>query len=80
MIERVEVLTGGASAVYGADAVVGVVNFIMRQVNGVEVSAGISGYQHDNRSTYMQELLEGMGCSDEQIKNIKFDFRMPSSL
>ena len=29
LIERVEVLTGGASAVYGADAVAGVVNFIM---------------------------------------------------
>src|SRR5262245_31118113 len=31
MLERVEVLTGGASAVYGADAVAGVVNFILRK-------------------------------------------------
>ncbi|MEM1435793.1 MAG: TonB-dependent receptor plug domain-containing protein [Pseudomonadota bacterium] len=30
LIERVEVLTGGASAIYGADAVTGVVNFIMK--------------------------------------------------
>lgn len=30
-IERVEVITGGASAVYGADAVAGVVNFILRK-------------------------------------------------
>src|SRR5271170_6667773 len=30
MIERVDVLTGGTSAVYGADAVAGVVNFIMK--------------------------------------------------
>ncbi|WP_066959520.1 TonB-dependent siderophore receptor [Microbulbifer sp. Q7] len=30
LVERVEVLTGGASAVYGADAVAGVVNFILR--------------------------------------------------
>ena len=29
LVERVDVLTGGASAVYGADAVAGVVNFIM---------------------------------------------------
>jgi outer membrane cobalamin receptor len=29
LVERVEVLTGGASAVYGSDAVAGVVNFIM---------------------------------------------------
>ena len=31
MIERIEVLTGGASSVYGADAVAGVVNFIMQK-------------------------------------------------
>jgi len=30
LIERVEVLTGGASSIYGADAVTGVVNFIMK--------------------------------------------------
>ena len=58
MIERVEVLTGGASATYGADAVAGVVNFIMRRVSGVEFSAGISGYQHDNRNRYIQGLMD----------------------
>ncbi|HEY5559719.1 MAG TPA: TonB-dependent receptor plug domain-containing protein, partial [Steroidobacteraceae bacterium] len=31
MIERVDILTGGASAVYGSDAVAGVVNFIMKK-------------------------------------------------
>ncbi|MEX2049691.1 MAG: TonB-dependent receptor plug domain-containing protein, partial [Steroidobacteraceae bacterium] len=31
MVERVDVLTGGASAVYGSDAVAGVVNFIMKK-------------------------------------------------
>jgi iron complex outermembrane receptor protein len=58
MIERVEVLTGGASATYGADAVAGVVNFIMRRVDGVEISAGISGYQHDNDNKYLTELMD----------------------
>jgi len=58
MIERVEVLTGGASATYGADAVAGVVNFIMRRVTGIEVSAGISAYQHDNRNSYIQKLMD----------------------
>lgn len=37
LIERVEVITGGASAVYGSDAVAGVVNFIMKKnFQGVE--------------------------------------------
>lgn len=46
LIERVEVLTGGASAIYGADAVTGVVNFIMKDdYDGFEINAqgGVSG-------------------------------------
>jgi iron complex outermembrane receptor protein len=40
-IERVEVLKDGASAVYGSDAIAGVVNFILRKdYKGVEISAG----------------------------------------
>ncbi|AZG36782.1 MULTISPECIES: TonB-dependent receptor domain-containing protein [Shewanella] len=39
-IDKVEVITGGASAIYGADAVTGVVNFILKKnVNGLDVSA-----------------------------------------
>jgi iron complex outermembrane receptor protein len=48
LIERVDVLTGGASAVYGSDAVAGVVNFVTRKVNGLEVSLSKGGYRHDN--------------------------------
>jgi len=61
MIERVEVLTGGASATYGADAVAGVVNFIMRRVDGVEARIGMNGYQHDNRNGYIQGLMDEQG-------------------
>ena len=42
MVQRVETLTGGASSVYGADAVSGVVNFILRDggdFDGIEVTA-----------------------------------------
>lgn len=45
LIERVETLTGGASSVYGADAVTGVVNFVLRDdFEGLEanVQSGIS--------------------------------------
>lgn len=39
-VERVEIITGGASAVYGADAVTGVVNFILKKnVEGFEAEA-----------------------------------------
>lgn len=40
LVERVDVITGGASAIYGADAVSGVVNFVMKDdFEGVKVSA-----------------------------------------
>jgi iron complex outermembrane receptor protein len=39
LIDRVEVVTGGASAVYGSDAIAGAVNFILRKdVNGIEAA------------------------------------------
>jgi iron complex outermembrane recepter protein len=49
MIERVDVLTGGASAVYGSDAVAGVVNFIMKKdFEGVQVTSQYNFYWHQN--------------------------------
>ncbi len=49
MLKRVEVLTGGASSVYGADAVAGVINFIIdTDFDGVRFDGQIGGYQHNN--------------------------------
>jgi outer membrane receptor protein involved in Fe transport len=51
LVERVEVLTGGASAVYGSDAIAGVVNFIMRDdFEGLRFDAAYGFYQHNNDS------------------------------
>ena len=59
LIQRVEVLTGGAAAVYGSDAVAGVVNFILdTRLDGVKVEGLIGGYQHDNRDEFAQGLLD----------------------
>ena len=52
LIQRVEILTGGASAVYGSDAVAGVVNFIMNDhFQGVQGDIGHSFYQHSQHNT-----------------------------
>ena len=52
LIERVEVLTGGASAVYGSDAIAGVVNFIMKDnFEGVQFSYNLNGYNHNQQNT-----------------------------
>lgn len=53
LIKRVDVLTGGASSVYGADAVAGVVNFQMdTDFNGFKLDGQYSFYTHDNASNY----------------------------
>jgi len=49
LVKRVDVLTGGASSVYGADAVAGVVNFIMdTNFRGLRLDAQASTFMHNN--------------------------------
>lgn len=62
LVQRVEVLTGGASAVYGSDAMSGVVNFILdNNFEGVSISGGYSGYHHKNDNGYIQGLMDSSG-------------------
>jgi outer membrane receptor protein involved in Fe transport len=57
LIEKIEVLTGGASATYGADAVSGVVNFIMNtHFQGVKLDADYGMYQHHNHDSKLSSL------------------------
>jgi outer membrane receptor protein involved in Fe transport len=51
LIERIDVLTGGASSVYGADAVAGVVNFVLNtKFEGVKIDANYSFNNHSNNN------------------------------
>jgi iron complex outermembrane receptor protein len=64
LIERVDVLTGGASAVYGSDAVAGVVNFIMlKNFEGVRLDVNVGEYQHDNDDSFIQGRNTAKGFS-----------------
>jgi iron complex outermembrane recepter protein len=52
LIKRVEVLTGGASAVYGSDAVSGVVNFIMNdKFDGIQLELNQAGFNHSQNGS-----------------------------
>lgn len=67
LVERVEVTTGGASAVYGADAVTGVVNFILKDdFEGfqIDASAGISDKR--DAETFAVDLLWGQNFHDNR--------------
>jgi iron complex outermembrane receptor protein len=58
LIERVDVVTGGASATYGSDAIAGVVNFILkRNFEGIEIDGQYGFSQHEQHNRYMQSLL-----------------------
>ena len=62
LIKNVEVLTGGASATYGSDAIAGVVNFLMvDDFEGIKLDYQFSQSQHDNDSKKWQRIVENAG-------------------
>jgi iron complex outermembrane receptor protein len=70
-ISRVEVLKDGASAIYGADAIGGVINFITRNdYVGADVSAYHSGTQHGGAGKDMATLSGGIGSLSEDRYNV----------
>src|SRR6185503_18911486 len=72
LLERIDVVTGGASAVYGSDAVAGVVNFIMKKdLQGVRFNAQYGINQHNNNNEYVQSVIAERGF--EQPKSSLWD-------
>jgi iron complex outermembrane receptor protein len=77
-IDRVEVITGGASAVYGADAVSGVVNIITKKIDGVEfgLSYGEATAHHDNinPSGYLM-VGHDLGAKGHAEATLQYDYQ-----
>jgi iron complex outermembrane receptor protein len=79
LVDRVDILTGGASAVYGADAVAGVVNFIMKHnFEGVRLDAQYSTYQHQQHADDFQKIVRTKSAaaaipSNYQVPGDQFD-------
>ncbi|NJS13725.1 MAG: TonB-dependent receptor [Sphingopyxis sp.] len=65
LLERVDIVTGGNSAVYGSDAVAGVVNFILkRDFEGFEADAQAGISSRGDRATYAASLTWGRNFAD----------------
>jgi outer membrane receptor protein involved in Fe transport len=65
LIERVEVLTGGASAVYGADAVTGVVNYVLkRDFEGITLDGQMGLSSKGDGRSYRIEGVVGQNFAD----------------
>lgn len=58
LLERVDLLTGGASAIYGSDAMAGVVNYVLkRNFIGLTIDGEGKVFQHANRNDDMRNLV-----------------------
>ncbi|MGZ5199036.1 MAG: TonB-dependent receptor domain-containing protein [Telluria sp.] len=80
LIQRVEVLTGGAGAIYGSGAVAGVVNFIMKDnFEGLELQTNLSGSNHQQHNDEVQAVVNKKGFPLPGNKNFdgkKYDFSL----
>ncbi len=66
-VERVDVLTGGASAVYGSDAVAGVVNFIYKKnYEGLQINGQTGISQEGDDDQYALNLTAGTNFADDR--------------
>jgi iron complex outermembrane receptor protein len=70
-IDRVEILKDGASAIYGADAIAGVVNFILRRdFTGAETSAYGTATGHGGGNQYQATATAGYGDPGKDRFNV----------
>ena len=75
LIERIEVLTSGASAIYGADAVAGVINVITRDsFHGFEVQGSHSLTSKSDGRVTQARVLAGSGVPDKVEGMIGVDY------
>jgi iron complex outermembrane receptor protein len=77
-VERIEVLKDGASSIYGADAIAGVVNVILKkQYTGAEVSAEVGKGQHPGGGSRRVTASFGAGdlATDRYNAYINFEFQ-----
>ncbi|MDQ8754953.1 TonB-dependent receptor [Sphingosinicella sp. LHD-64] len=69
MIERIEVLQAGASAIYGSDAIAGVVNIITRQQqDGLQASAQLGIFNEGDGFTQNYQMSYGLGGNDDRTR------------
>ncbi len=67
-VERIEVLSDGASAVYGSDAIGGVINVILRKdYSGVEISAGFGRPDNKGGNEESASIVAGTSTGDSRM-------------
>ncbi|GAA0627788.1 TonB-dependent receptor [Brevundimonas kwangchunensis] len=76
LIQNIEIITGGASSVYGADAVAGVLNYVLRKdFEGLEIDANVgqlAGSDADAPLTKRVSVLAGANLLDDRLNVYAF--------
>ncbi|AYM78812.1 colicin I receptor precursor [Janthinobacterium sp. HH103] len=75
-VERVEILTDGASALYGSDAIAGVLNFILKKnQQGATLEATYGGPEDKGGNAWNTSVTYGFGDLDEDRFNVLLSYR-----
>ena len=79
-VDRIEILTGGASAIYGSDAVGGVVNIILKkQYDGAKVAAKYSDTTQGGGEQFDLSYLQGINTENSQTL-IMFEYKQVGAI
>ncbi|EKU59939.1 TonB-dependent receptor [Acinetobacter sp. WC-323] len=83
MVDRIEILRDGASAIYGADAIAGVINFITKKsFEGLNISAGLIQPEESGGDKQDVSIFGGYGDLEEQGFNVMgvIDYRRSNDI
>jgi iron complex outermembrane receptor protein len=84
LIERIDIVTGGASAVYGSDAIAGAINFVLRSdYEGVDLNYDMSQYDAKDGALRTASLTLGANMADGRgnvVLGINWSDRKPVKL
>ena len=73
-LQRVEVLRDGAAAQYGSDAIAGVLNFILKDTEGLEVEGKWGQYQEGDGTIYSVAANLGFAMTDAGYANFSLEY------
>jgi iron complex outermembrane recepter protein len=81
-VERIEILKDGASAIYGSDAIAGVVNVILKKsFTGTAVSADLGTTQHGGGGTGRASIIHGFNGDNADLNGyVALEFRKQNEI
>ena len=71
LVDRIEILPGGQSSLYGSDAIAGVVNIILKKrLDGASISARIGGYEHGGGESRRVSFSDTFSSADGRLNSL----------